>query len=251
MKIGILLGKVIQDYKIKTLELILNDSNFKIKYAFIDNKKPMNLWQKFLKNMKRGRGGYIIIMAINKLFSSKSTSVNARDFLNKNNIEFIETDNLYSNLVLDQLNFLRLDIILLISGFGILKDKIINSTKFGILSYHHGDMTKYRGMPPCFWELYYDEKEVGITVQKISTKLDAGFPIIEKKVKIDNKDSYESLLKKTKYSGIDMMYESLLIINNGNYKLNSLEKLGKIYTLPNLTQWLILKIKIFYKKLKN
>lgn len=251
MEIGILLGKVIQDYKIKTLELILNDSDFKIKYAIIDNKKSMSLWQKVLKNLKRGRGGYIVIMAFNKLFKSKSTSVNAEYFLKKNNIDFMETDNLYSNIVLDKLNFLKLDVILLINGFGILKDKIINSTKFGILSYHHGDMKKYRGMPPCFWELYHNEGEVGITVQKISTKLDAGLPIMEKKVYIDRKDSYKSLLKKTKNAGTDMLYKSLLMINKGNYQFKPLDKLGKIYTLPNLTQWLILKIKIFYRRIKK
>ena len=141
--------------------------------------------------------------------------------------------------------------LLLINGFGILKNKIINSTKFGIFSYHHGDMRKFRGMPPCFWELYYNEKDVGITVQQISTKLDAGCPIIERKVIIDKKDSYGSLLKKVTHTGIDMMYQSLLIINRKNYTFKPIDKLGKVYTLPNLTQWIILKMKIFFRKMVN
>ncbi len=57
-------------------------------------------------------------------------------------------------------------------------------------------MRKYRGMPPIFWELYNNEQEIGITVQKLDTRLDARIPIVEKKITIDHNDSYKSLKKK-------------------------------------------------------
>ena len=38
-------------------------------------------------------------------------------------------------------------------------------------------------MPPAFWELYNGEKEMGLTVQKLSVNLDSGSPLVEKKCK--------------------------------------------------------------------
>lgn len=53
-----------------------------------------------------------------------------------------------------------------------------------ILSYHHGDPSKYRGRPAGFYEILNGEKTTGIIVQALSNKLDAGeiFAFAESKV---------------------------------------------------------------------
>ena len=43
-----------------------------------------------------------------------------------------------------------------------------------ILSYHHGDPSKYRGRPAGFYEILLGERTTGIIVQALSNKLDAG-----------------------------------------------------------------------------
>ena len=43
-----------------------------------------------------------------------------------------------------------------------------------ILSYHHGDPSKYRGRPAGFYEVLSGEKTIGIIVQTLSNELDAG-----------------------------------------------------------------------------
>ena len=43
-----------------------------------------------------------------------------------------------------------------------------------ILSYHHGNPSKYRGRPGGFYEIYNNERTTGIIVQSICNKLDAG-----------------------------------------------------------------------------
>ena len=35
--------------------------------------------------------------------------------------------------------------------FRILKGEILNSARFGIWSFHHGDNDHFRGLPPGFW----------------------------------------------------------------------------------------------------
>ena len=74
---------------------------------------------------------------------------------------------------ISQIKKLKLDI-LIRCGSGILKGDILNSTRFGILSFHHGDNLIYRGGPPGFWEVYYREPSTGFVIQKLNDDLDNG-----------------------------------------------------------------------------
>jgi hypothetical protein len=59
-------------------------------------------------------------------------------------------------------------------GMGLLADTENVTTKFGILSYHHGDPSRYRGRPAGFWECLNSETVMGVIVQQISNTLDGG-----------------------------------------------------------------------------
>lgn len=76
----------------------------------------------------------------------------------------------------DDLNVIRsadLDVILRFS-FGILKGGILDSARFGVWSFHHGDEREYRGQPPGFWEMLDGRPTVGAILQRLTERLDAG-----------------------------------------------------------------------------
>ncbi|MER2511545.1 MAG: hypothetical protein ABTQ25_03835, partial [Nitrosomonas ureae] len=103
------------------------------------------------------------------------------------------------------------------------------SAKFGVLSFHHGDPQKYRGRPAGFYEILHNAGSVGITVQKLSNKLDGGaicasaasklYPWSYKKTARNFYRNSEPLLKKAIHNVIV-----------GNIQPNRAE--GKNYTLP-------------------
>ena len=63
----------------------------------------------------------------------------------------------------------------LIIKFGMNLLKIDKHTSgLSILSFHHGNPSKYRGRPAGFYEILNDEKNVGTIVQNVTNKLDAG-----------------------------------------------------------------------------
>ncbi len=66
-----------------------------------------------------------------------------------------------------------LDFILRFS-YGILQGRILSAARYGIWSFHHGDETKYRGRPACFWEIFYGDPVTGAMLQRITERLDAG-----------------------------------------------------------------------------
>lgn len=59
-------------------------------------------------------------------------------------------------------------------GFGILRGEILSAPRYGVWSFHHGDELRYRGGPPCFWEMYRGDSVTGAILQRLTERLDAG-----------------------------------------------------------------------------
>lgn len=59
-------------------------------------------------------------------------------------------------------------------GFGIIRGEILDAARYGVWSFHHGDELRYRGGPPCFWELYGGDPVTGAILQRLTDRLDAG-----------------------------------------------------------------------------
>lgn len=49
-------------------------------------------------------------------------------------------------------------------GYNSLQGEILNIPKYGVWSFHHDDEEKYRGGPPCFWEIFYNDSITGATI---------------------------------------------------------------------------------------
>ncbi|HAX79826.1 MAG TPA: hypothetical protein DCY88_29320 [Cyanobacteria bacterium UBA11372] len=57
---------------------------------------------------------------------------------------------------------------------GIIKGDILQSSAYGVWSFHHDDEMKYRGRPSCFWEIYNEDPVTGAILQKLTDRLDGG-----------------------------------------------------------------------------
>lgn len=242
-EIGLLSSEYIDDFRYNTLKPIINDDRFKISVIIIDKRKPLSIKQKIMKNFKRGRGGYMLIMLFKKKFHSKREKYHIQSILP--NVKVYETDNPYSIDFINKLKVHHLDVLLLMGGFGIVKKSMLTVSKIGVLSYHHGNMRKYRGMPPVFWEMYNNEKELSATIQVLSEGLDAGKPVEEISIPVIEK-SYKKSLTTLYTLSEPMLYNALCKLYTG-YMPIELKELGKVYTLPNLRQWLVFYIKLIFR----
>ena len=59
-------------------------------------------------------------------------------------------------------------------GFRILRGGILSAAPHGVWSYHHGDNERYRGGPPCFWEVIEGAPTTGTILQRLTEALDDG-----------------------------------------------------------------------------
>ena len=74
---------------------------------------------------------------------------------------------------IEQIRARNLDVIFRF-GFNILRGEILQSARYGIWSFHHGDNQYYRGGPAHFWELVEESPLSGVILQVLTEELDGG-----------------------------------------------------------------------------
>lgn len=248
MKIVILSSTSLDTFQQEVLQPIVGDPLIEIVAAFIDCRPKPSAKKRFLKNLKRGRGGYMIVMLFKSFFAQQESTVSAKEFFMDRDIPVIESNTPYAKETIQQLQLLLPETMVMIGGFGIVKEPLLSLAPQGILSYHHGDMRKYRGQPVGFWELYNNETEMGVTVQRLSAGIDRGTPVVEKCIPINHGDTVSSLRKRAMSASTEMMHEALHVIHACDYRPTIIDAYGPVYTLPNLRQYLFLKLKILFRR---
>lgn len=140
--------------------------------------------------------------------------------------------------------------ILIRSCANILDEDLLKCPKFGIISFHHGDYTKYRGSPAGFWEVFFKEKNTGFIIQKLEKKLDYGKIILEGFFQTKSFFLYNQaeLFKKSNFYIKNVLLD--FYKNKKFYYIKKKEK-GKIFETPkilNQIKYFVKTIKILIKK---
>ncbi len=75
---------------------------------------------------------------------------------------------------IEKIKSLNLDMILRGDARGIFRGEILDCTKKGMISFHHGDNRWNRGGPAGFWEVFLKKRSTGFVIQFLKSKLDGG-----------------------------------------------------------------------------
>jgi len=250
VRVGLLSGRTLSEHHLQILQPILSDKDFEIPLVVVDGRPPKTTRQKVMGHLKKGRGAYTLVLALQSLLTEPEKSVDTEEFCRQNGWELIKAENPYSAPVSERIRAYHLDIVALLCGFGIIREPLLSVCPRGILSYHHGDMRKYRGMPPGLWELYHGEREIGITVQKIAAGLDCGVPIEEKHLPIYPHDTLSTLRARLRAADGDMLHAALKKVADPDFTPAVIREFGKVYTLPNFRQWITLNTRVAYRRLR-
>jgi len=137
------------------------------------------------------------------------------------NIEVIKRDDINSGDFLEEMGRKNLDLIVSVAAPKIFKKPLLELPRCGCINIHTGKLPKYRGMMPNFWNLYYGERSTGITIHTMDEKIDAGKIVLQKDVEIKEGESLNSLIKRTKILGAELMLEALRQIKTGEVKYSN------------------------------
>lgn len=74
---------------------------------------------------------------------------------------------------LDEIRRRDLDFVLRFA-FNVIRGEILEVPRYGVWSFHHDDVDRYRGSPPGFWEIYKGDPVTGAILQRLTDRLDGG-----------------------------------------------------------------------------
>ena len=135
---------------------------------------------------------------------------------------------------LEKLKKMEVDIIL-VSGFNkIIKKEVIALPRIGIFNIHPSLLPKYRGGTPNRWVIRNSEDETGVSIHRITEKIDDGDVYLSKKISIKSNYSWGDLETKSMIVRRDIALEFIDLISKFdiNIKGQSQDKLMATYDPP-------------------
>jgi methionyl-tRNA formyltransferase len=97
----------------------------------------------------------------------------------------------------------------------ILKNEVLEKPKFGSINLHYSMLPAYRGAAPVQWAILNGDEITGVTVFKLDAGMDTGAIYVQKELAIAPNDSTVELLSKLNSLGVDLINETLKMIDNG------------------------------------
>lgn len=150
---------------------------------------------------------------------------------------------------LEKLGDLRPDVIINQSQC-ILKKDLLSIPKIGVINRHNALLPKNRGRLSPFWVLFYGERETGVSIHFVETGIDSGDIIVQRKIKVEEKDDFNSLVKKSYKIVPDAMLEAIDKLENGNFRLmknrDSEATYNSVPTVSEAFKYRIKRIKNFF-----
>jgi len=117
-------------------------------------------------------------------------------------------------------------------GFGVLVGRALTATEHGVLSYHHGDLREYRGMPMGFWEYVHGRDTAGVTLQRLNETLDGGEIVASERVDIDDADRWGDVKTRLFEASEPMLARGVRNLRNESWEPTTPDELGDLYTTP-------------------
>ena len=151
----------------------------------------------------------------------------------KHNVPVMHESRINSGPFLQKVREMGIDLIISVAAPVIFKEDLIKIPRLGCINIHNGMLPKYRGMLPNFWQMYHDEKAAGITIHEINPRIDDGRIIAQMEAPIDPHDTLDSLIRKTKRSGAQLMKKTIGEIesHSATYRENRVED-GSYFSFP-------------------
>jgi len=137
-------------------------------------------------------------------------------------------------------------------GFDTVRGEILNSSRFGIWSFHHDDEQKYRGGPPGFWEIYKGDSVTGAILQRLTDRLDRGI-ILKKGFFKTIETSYTLNRDATYFGSVDWPAQVCIDIRNGvgHYlEASPSQTMAPIFRHPSNLQMLVFSVRVVLNILK-
>ncbi len=123
-------------------------------------------------------------------------------------------ENLNNEIELKYIKESNVKFVVVVAYGKIIPEKFLRIKNIVFLNIHASLLPRWRGAAPIQRSIMAREKETGVSIMKIISKLDAGPYLLQKSVKIEDKDNFSSLSKKLSFEGSELILKALNLLKN-------------------------------------
>tara|TARA_B100000941_G_scaffold84122_1_gene57937 strand:- start:706 stop:1614 length:909 start_codon:yes stop_codon:yes gene_type:complete len=148
----------------------------------------------------------------------KESLTPVHEFSKENNFKVRHPEQLNTD---EEFNFFKKakpDVVVVVAYGKVLPKKLLNIKDIKFINVHASLLPKWRGAAPIQRSIMNLDKETGISIMKIVSKLDAGPVMMKSKINLSTDDNYESVNKALSILGAKMIVESLKLIEQNKTK---------------------------------
>ena len=151
-----------------------------------------------------------------------------------NNISFLQPDDLKDSIFIEKIKDIKPDLMIVVA-FKKLPSELISIPKFGTINLHASLLPEYRGAAPINWCIINGEAKTGVTTFFINEDIDKGDILLQKDIKINDDDDFESLYLKLSNLGAELLINTIEGVKTKKIKSFKQEKNNKYNLAPKLT----------------
>jgi hypothetical protein len=119
-------------------------------------------------------------------------------------------------------------------GFGLLAGDVLTAPEYGVLSFHHGDVRRYRGRPVGAWEYIDGAAEGGVTLQRLTETLDGGRVVAAESVDLSDARTWAEVERRLYAASEGMLADGVAALRAGEEpETVPAEELGPLYSDPD------------------
>lgn len=169
-----------------------------------------------------------------------------------NNISFLQPHDLKDSIFIEKIKDIKPDLMIVVA-FKKLPSELISIPKFGTINLHASLLPEYRGAAPINWCIINGEAKTGVTTFFINEDIDKGDILLQKDIKINDDDDFESLYLKLSNLGAELLVNTIKGVTTKKIKSFKQEKNNEYNLAPKLTSenmridWNLSVQKIIYK----
>ena len=151
----------------------------------------------------------------------------------EHNIPVLQPTNLKAESFLQELKAYHADLQIVVA-FRMLPEVVWNMPRLGTFNLHASLLPQYRGAAPINWAIINGEKETGVTTFFLQHEIDTGKIIFQEKESIKEDDTVGDLYERLMKKGADLVVQTTLAIEKGNYPQVPQDETQILKTAPKI-----------------
>lgn len=144
-------------------------------------------------------------------------------------LEVFQPDDINSAQSISYLNGLGSDLFVVIAYGQKLSQPVLDIPRLAAVNVHASLLPAYRGAAPVNWAIMRGEKTTGVTLMKLSSRMDAGPVILQKQIPILDSDTSLTLSQKMSFLAAEALIEGIGLIDKGKYALTEQDESKATY----------------------